>query len=60
MNGMVGAAGEDDESGMGGFDLAKGFQRIGSFRSHSSQSHGHGHGHIGSNASVNANAARAS
>lgn len=61
MNGMVGAAGgEDDESGMGGFDLAKGFQRIGSFRSHSSQSHGHGHGHIGNNASVNANAARAS
>jgi forkhead protein FKH len=61
-NGMIGAAGgeEDDEGGMGGFDLARGFQPIGSFHSHSSQSHAHGHAHIGNNASVNTNAARAS
>jgi hypothetical protein len=47
-NGMIGAPGgeEDDEGGMGGFDLARGFQPIGSFHSH--------------NASVNTNAARAS
>jgi forkhead protein FKH len=57
-NGMIGAAGgeEDDEGGMGGFDLARGFQPIGSFHSHSSQSHAH----IGNNAGVNTNAARAS
>jgi hypothetical protein len=61
-NGMIGAAGgeEDDEGGMGGFDLARGFQPIGSFHSHSSQSHAHGNGRIGNNASVNTNAARAS
>jgi forkhead protein FKH len=61
-NGMIGAGGgeADDEGGMGGFDLARGFQPIGSFHSHSSQSHAHGHAHIGNNASVNANAARAS
>jgi forkhead protein FKH len=61
-NGMIGATGgeEDDEGGMGGFDLARGFQPIGSFQSHSSQTHAHGHGHIGNNAGANANAARAS
>ena len=55
-SGITGTAGgeDDDEGGMGGFDLARGFQPIGSFHSHSSQSHAHGHGH------VNANAARAS
>lgn len=53
-NGMTGAAGGEDadEVGMGGFDLARGFQPIGSFHSHSSQTHAHGH--------ANANAARAS
>ena len=57
-NGMIRVAGgeEDEDGGMGGFDLARGFQPIGSFHSHSSQSHAHGHGHIGNNANVNANA----
>ena len=31
-----GIADEDDDGGMGGFDLARGFQPIGSFHSHTS------------------------
>ena len=64
-NGMIGSAGgggggggDDDEGGMGGFDLARGFQPIGSFHSHSSQSHAHGH--IGTNNAAGVNAASAS
>ena len=48
--GVVGGGEDDEDGGMGGFDLARGFQPIGSFHSHTSGSFG---------SKANAGAARA-